>query len=82
MRERTKFLLLLLIFLTAYYVPFGHPAIQGAVLEAFLMVREYAREHVLFCLVPAFFIAGAISVFVGQASVMKYFGAVMKVVDI
>ena len=75
MRERTKLLLLLLVFLAAYYVPFGHPSIRGAGLEAFLMVREYARKHVLFCLVPAFFIAGAISVFVGQASVMKYFGA-------
>ena len=48
---------------------------QGAVLEAFAMLQEYAREHILFCLVPAFFIAGGISVFVSQASVMKYFGA-------
>ena len=39
------------------------------------MLHEYAREHVLLCLVPAFFIAGAISVFVSQASVMKYLGA-------
>ena len=39
------------------------------------MLHEYARDHVLLCLVPAFFIAGAISVFVSQASVMKYLGA-------
>ncbi len=39
------------------------------------MTREYAREHVIFCLVPAFFIAGAIACFVSQAAVMKYFGA-------
>ena len=38
------------------------------------MLHEYAREHVLFCLIPAFFIAAAIAVFVSQASVMKYFG--------
>ena len=40
-----------------------------------MMLREYARQHVLTCLIPAFFIAGAIAVFVSQASVLKYFGA-------
>jgi len=40
-----------------------------------MMLQEYAREHVLTCLIPAFFIAGAIAVFVSQASVLKYFGA-------
>jgi uncharacterized membrane protein YraQ (UPF0718 family) len=44
------------------------------VMESFHLVRWYAREHVLLCLVPAFFIAGAISVFVRQDSVMKYLG--------
>jgi uncharacterized membrane protein YraQ (UPF0718 family) len=39
-----------------------------------MMLQEYAREHVLTCLIPAFFIAGAIAVFVSQASVLKYFG--------
>jgi hypothetical protein len=38
------------------------------------MLQEYAREHVLFCLVPAFFIAGAIANFVSQGSVIRYFG--------
>jgi len=47
----------------------------GAVRESLYLVRWYAREHVLLCLVPAFFIAGAIAVFVSQASVMKYLGA-------
>ena len=42
------------------------------------MLQEYAREHVLTCLVPAFFIAGAIAVFVSQAAVLKYFGATAK----
>jgi uncharacterized membrane protein YraQ (UPF0718 family) len=42
------------------------------------MLQEYAREHVLTCLIPAFFIAGAIAVFVSQASVLKYFGAQAK----
>ncbi len=44
-------------------------------LEAFHLAKWYAREHVILCLVPAFFIAGAIAVFVSQASVMKYLGA-------
>jgi len=38
-------------------------------------LSEYLSAHVLTCLVPAFFIAGAIAVFVSQAAVMKYFGA-------
>jgi len=42
------------------------------------MLQEYAREHVLLCLVPAFFIAGAIAVFVSQASVIKYLGGKAK----
>lgn len=48
--------------------------IHGGI-EAFL---DYLSAHVLTCLVPAFFIAGAIAVFVSQASVIKYFGARAK----
>jgi hypothetical protein len=73
--ERSKFLLIVLVFLAAYYVPWYDPIIRRSGLEAFMMLREYAREHVLTCLIPAFFIAGAIAVFVSQASVLKYFGA-------
>ena len=75
MKERTKLLLIAGIFMAAYYVPWSHPVIRQSGLEAFMMLQEYAREHVLTCLIPAFFIAGAISVFVSQASVLKYFGA-------
>ncbi|MBA3027217.1 MAG: permease [Desulfobacteraceae bacterium] len=75
MKERTKLAFLIVIFLGAYYIPWDHPLIRQSGLEAFMMLREYAREHVLTCLIPAFFIAGAISVFVSQASVLKYFGA-------
>lgn len=48
--------------------------LKQAVWESLYLVKWYAREHVLLCLVPAFFIAGAIAVFVSQASVMKYLG--------
>jgi len=75
LKERYKLLLLVVFFLVAYYVPWNHEIIRQAGLEAFMMLREYAREHVLTCLIPAFFIAGAIAVFVSQASVIKYFGA-------
>ncbi len=62
-------------FLAAYFLPVGRPRFDGAVHESLALVKWYAREHVLLCLVPAFFIAGAISVFVSSASVMKYLGA-------
>jgi uncharacterized protein len=54
-------------FLALYFLPVGTARFDGAVLESFHLVKWYAREHVLLCLVPAFFIAGAISVFVSQA---------------
>jgi uncharacterized membrane protein YraQ (UPF0718 family) len=63
------------VFLFVFYLPVGVPRFDNAVFEAFHLVKWYAREHVLLCLVPAFFIAGAIGVFVSQASVMKYLGA-------
>jgi uncharacterized membrane protein YraQ (UPF0718 family) len=66
---------LAVLFACAFYVPVGIPRFDNAVLEAFHLVKWYAREHVLLCLVPAFFIAGAIGVFVSQASVMKYLDA-------
>jgi hypothetical protein len=78
MKEPTKLLLLLLTFVAAYFVPWTNDTIRQAGLEAFMMLQEYAREHVLTCLIPAFFIAGAIAVFVSQASVLKYFGATAR----
>jgi uncharacterized membrane protein YraQ (UPF0718 family) len=75
MKERTKLLVIILIFAAAYYIPWANETIRQSGLEAFMMLQEYAREHVLTCLIPAFFIAGAIAVFVSQASVLKYFGA-------
>ena len=78
MKERTKILIIALTFLAAYYVPWANETIRQSGLEAFMMLQEYAREHVLTCLIPAFFIAGAIAVFVSQASVLKYFGATAR----
>jgi len=62
------------VFLAVYLLPIGSKRVQASVIEAFAMLHEYAQQHVLLCLVPALFIAGAISVFVSKASVMRYFG--------
>ena len=75
MTERIKLIWIGVFFLASYFIPWSHPVIRRSGVEAFMMLQEYAREHVLTCLIPAFFIAGAISVFVSQASVLKYFGA-------
>jgi len=63
------------IFLVFYYLPIDSSRLRGAVIEALALTKWYAQEHVILCLVPAFFIAGAIGVFVGKASVMRYLGA-------
>ena len=75
MSEKQKLLLLVGAFLFAYWLPMDHPRVQGAIVEGFAMLGDYAREHVLLCLVPALFIAGAVSVFVRQDAVMRYLGA-------
>jgi uncharacterized membrane protein YraQ (UPF0718 family) len=74
-KEIKYFLWVVAIFIGLFYLPVGVPRFDNAVFEALQLVKWYAREHVLLCLVPAFFIAGAIGVFVSQASVMKYLGA-------
>ncbi|MFC1884112.1 permease [Thermodesulfobacteriota bacterium] len=78
MKERWKLLIIIFIFIASYYIPWSSAVVRQSGLEAFLMLQEYAREHVLTCLIPAFFIAGAIGVFVSQASVLKYFGATAR----
>ena len=78
MKERTKLILMLFVFIAAYYTPFATTNVRNGIMEAFFMLQEYAREHVLACLIPAFFIAGAIACFVSQAAVLKYFGAGAK----
>ncbi len=62
------------VFLAVYFIPFDTARVSGAIQEAFLMLSDYAREHVLLCLVPAMFIAGAITVFLNQQSVIRFLG--------
>jgi uncharacterized membrane protein YraQ (UPF0718 family) len=78
MKERTKLLLIVGVFLGAYFLPIENARVARALPEGFVLLRDYAREHVLLCLVPAFFIAGAIGQFVSQGAVMKYLGSTAK----
>ena len=63
------------LFLLIFHLPVGSARFDNGILEALHLAKWYAREHVLLCLVPAFFIAGAVAVFISKASVMKYLGA-------
>lgn len=66
------------VFVAFFYLPVGKPRFDNALFESLYLAKWYAQEHVLLCLIPAFFIAGAIAVFVSQASVMKYLGPKAK----
>jgi len=77
-QEWKKLGLIITVFLGIFFLPVGTPRFDNAVTEALQLVHWYAREHVLLCLIPAFFIAGAIAVFVSQAAVMKYLGVGAK----
>ena len=75
MSERWKLVLLVGAFALAFFLPIENPRLQGALLEGFWLLKDYARQHVILCLVPAFFIAGAIGQFVSQGAVLRYLGA-------
>lgn len=78
MKERTKLGLILGVFLLLWFLPAESSRLTSALHESLALAKWYAREHVLLCLVPAFFIAGAISVFVSQGAVMKYLGSAAR----
>ena len=65
---------IVVVFSGCFFLPVETERVQGAIMESLHLVKWYAREHVLLCLIPAFFIAGAVAVFVSQAAVMKYLG--------
>ena len=75
MKEWKKLLYVAAVFLGCFYLPVDNLHFSGPIFEALALVKWYARQHVLLCLVPAFFIAGAVSVFISKSSVIKYFGA-------
>jgi hypothetical protein len=69
---------IIFFFLLAFFMPLENLRFQEAVEATLDLTRWYAQEHVILCLLPAFFIAGVISVFVSQGSVLRYFGAQAK----
>lgn len=62
------------VFLAAYFIPLQSPRVLSAILSAFYMLQDYARLHVLTCLIPAFFIAGAVVNFISSQAVLRYLG--------
>lgn len=78
MKERNAFIIIAAVFLAFYFMPVGSETVSGAIISAFNLLHEYAQQHVLTCLVPALFIAGAISVFVKKEAILKYLGKEAK----
>ena len=75
-RKEIKFLIwTVVLFLTAFFLPANSDKLMTAIHSTLDLVKWYAREHIVLCLLPAFFIAGVIAVFVSQGAVLKYFGA-------
>lgn len=76
--EWKPLLTIIAVFVAIYFLPVKWlqetERIENALWESLHLAKWYAQEHVLLCLVPAFFIAGAVGVFVSQAAVMKYLG--------
>ena len=66
------------VFLLAFFMPINSARFTEAVFAMLDLAKWYAQEHVILCLLPAFFIAGVIAVFVSKGAVMKYFGAKAK----
>jgi len=73
-KERYKLALIVAVVAAFWFLPVGSERLWGAVQESLSLAHWYAREHVLLCLIPAFFIAGAVAVFVSRGAVMKYLG--------
>jgi uncharacterized membrane protein YraQ (UPF0718 family) len=77
-REWTGLIVFLIVFAAFFWLPVDSVEFHGAVYEAFALAKWYAREHVVLCLVPAFFIAGAIASFLSKGSVLRYLGPKAK----
>lgn len=77
-KEIRILLWIIVIFTVIFFLPLGSESFMTAVYATLDLAKWYAREHVVLCLLPAFFIAGVIAVFVSQGSVLKYFGANAK----
>ncbi|MDX9852967.1 MAG: permease [Tenuifilaceae bacterium] len=77
-KELTILFWIVAFFAMAFFMPVSSEAFRTAVDATLDLTKWYAQEHVVLCLLPAFFIAGVISVFVSQGAVLRYFGANAK----
>jgi uncharacterized protein len=79
LKKELKILIwILVVFAAVFFLPLESGRFMTAITATLDLAKWYAREHVVMCLLPAFFIAGVISIFVSQGSVLKYFGANAK----
>lgn len=78
-KKEFKILLwIVVVFSVVFFLPVGNETFMTAIAATLDLAKWYAQEHVVLCLLPAFFIAGVISIFVSQGAVLKYFGANAK----
>jgi uncharacterized membrane protein YraQ (UPF0718 family) len=77
-KEWKKFIALVIGFLAFYFLPFEHEAVREAIWQGVTLLGSYAREHVLLCLIPAFFIAGTITVFIRGDVILRLLGPTAK----
>lgn len=77
-KELNILLWIVVIFTAVFFMPIGNETFLTAIYATLDLSKWYAQEHVIMCLLPAFFIAGVISIFVSQGAVLKYFGANAK----
>lgn len=66
------------VFALLFFMPLNSKQFTTAINATLDLSQWYAQEHVVLCLLPAFFIAGVIAVFISQGAVLKYFGACAK----
>ena len=76
--KKNNLLWLVLAFGIFYFLPVQHPVFKESLFNGFWLLHDYATKHVLLCLVPAFFIAGAIAVFLKSDAILKYLGPTAK----
>jgi hypothetical protein len=75
MKNQVKVFVIIGGFLLFYFLPLNSFGFRNPIFEALAMLNMYAREHVIFSLIPAFLIAGAIYQFLDKNAVLKYLGA-------
>ena len=66
---------MVVIYTAIFFLPLNNQAFRTSLHATLDLAKWYAQEHVILCLLPAFFIAGIIAVFISKDSVLRYLGA-------